>query len=162
MPRQLLSKLNLVFFLLVFSSVLVHAGDAGPLKPTEKDKCPVCGMFVAKYPDWVAEIIWHDGSVVFFDGAKDLFKYYFAVDQYSPSKSQQDIAAIYVTEYYDLKLIDGLEAYYVIGSDVYGPMGRELVPFESEEEAEEFLKDHNGKMVVRFTDVKPDLIKTLD
>ena len=162
MPKQVLSKISLLFFLLVFSSILAHAGDTGPLKPTQEDKCPVCGMFVAKYPDWTAEIIWNDGSVVFFDGAKDLFKYYFAIDQYSPAKTQRDIAAIYVTEYYDLRLIDGLNAYYVIGSDVYGPMGRELIPFESEEDAKEFLKDHDGKMIVRFADVKPDLVKTLD
>ena len=39
-------------------------------------------MFVYKYPDWLAEIIYNDDSVEFFDGAKDLFKFYFNPDKY--------------------------------------------------------------------------------
>jgi nitrous oxide reductase accessory protein NosL len=58
--------------------------------------------------------------------------------------------------------IDGREAWYVLGSDVYGPMGRELIPFEKEADAKEFMKDHAGKTLIRFNDVTPDLIKGLD
>ena len=53
------------------------AAEPEPVQPSKKDKCPVCGMFVYKYPDWVGEIIFKDGSIAFFDGAKDLFKFYF-------------------------------------------------------------------------------------
>jgi nitrous oxide reductase accessory protein NosL len=35
-----------------------------------------------------------------------------------------------------------VSAYYVLGSDIYGPMGRELIPFEKEADAKEFIKDH--------------------
>ena len=42
-----------------------------------------------------------------------------------------------MTDYYSLKLSDGLKAYYVFGSNVYGPMGKELVPFKEEAEAKE-------------------------
>ena len=52
-----------VVFLLIFSlSVPALGGEKKALKPSPKDRCPVCGMFVAKYPDWVAEIIFKDGS----------------------------------------------------------------------------------------------------
>ena len=138
------------------------AGDKKPLVPTKKDKCPVCGMFVYKYPDWLAEILFNDGSVHFFDGAKDLFKFYFNLKKYTPQKTPADIAAVYVTEYYNMKLIDANQAFFVTGSDVYGPMGRELVPFETEADAEEFMKDHKGKRILRFKDVKPAEIKKLD
>ena len=53
--------------------------SAGPAAKaaTDKDKCPVCGMFVAKYPGFLAQIQFRDGSIAFFDGPKDFFKYYF-------------------------------------------------------------------------------------
>jgi len=88
--------------------------DVSPLKLTKKDKCPVCGMFVYKYPDWVGQVIFKDGSGGFFDGAKDLFKYCFDLNKYEPGKKkEEDISAIYVTEYYDMKLIDARKAFFV-------------------------------------------------
>ena len=138
------------------------SAEVTPVQPTKKDKCPVCGMFVYKYPDWVGEIIFKDGSMAFFDGAKDLFKYYFNLKKYNPGKTTKDIAAIYVTEYYDMKIIDATTAYFVIGSDVYGPMGRELIPFVSKSDAEGFKKDHKGNRILRFEGINPGIIKKLD
>jgi len=119
-------------------------------------------MFVAKYPDWVSAIVFKDGGTVFFDGAKDLFKYYFDLNRYNPGQDITNIASVYVTEYYNMTLIDARKSHYVIGSDVYGPMGRELVPFKNRPEAAEFLKDHRGQKVVRFKDIAPALIESLD
>jgi copper chaperone NosL len=119
-------------------------------------------MFVAKYPDFLAEVLWADGSYVFFDGTKDMFKYYFNLKKYSPSRKTSDIKAIYVTDYYNLSLIDGLQATYVLGSDIYGPMGKELIPFGKEEEAKEFMKDHKGQSLLRFKDVTNEVVKSLD
>jgi len=146
-------------FVLALASIVfaVDISKAGP-----KDKCPVCGMFVAKYPDFVAQIQFQDGSTFHFDGAKDMFKYYLNLSRYAPGKKPADITAVFVTNYYDLTLVDGLPAYYVIGSDVYGPMGRELVPFSKESEARDFLKDHKGKTIIRFRDVTSTLLRPLD
>ena len=119
-------------------------------------------MFVAKYPDWNAEIIFKDGSYAIFDGAKDMFTYYFDLKRYNPSKTLGDIDSIYVTDYYDLTWIDGARAFYVIGSDVYGPMGRELIPFREEAGAKDFLKDHKGKAVVKFREITLEVIKGLE
>jgi nitrous oxide reductase accessory protein NosL len=152
------------FFLLLLTIALTavsHSGDRKPIKPGPKDKCPVCGMFVAKYPDWVAEVLFRDGTHAFFDGTKDMFKYYFSLKRHNPSKTLNDIDSIYVIEYYGLTFIDGTQAYYVIGSDTYGPMGRELIPFKERESAKEFLKDHKGKAILKFNEVTPDTIKEL-
>jgi len=138
------------------------AEDNRPVQPSKKDKCPVCGMFVYKYPDWVGQIIFKDGATSFFDGAKDLFKYYFNLQKYNPEKTTKDIAAIYVTEYYDMKIIDAKTAFFVVGSDVYGPMGRELIPFVSRSDAEAFKQDHKGQRILGFEDIKPGIIKKLD
>ena len=133
-----------------------------PVKPSSKDKCPVCGMFTAKYPDFMAEIIFKDGSYATFDGPKDMFKYYFNLPKYNASKKQEDVEAVYVTDYYARKWIDGLKAVYVIGSDVLGPMGSELISFGKQEDADEFKTDHKGKTRLLFNEVTPDLLKSLD
>jgi len=148
--------------MLCLMATTVSAEQRKPVKPLPKDKCPVCGMFVAKYPDFVAEIIFRDGSYAVFDGVKDMLKYYFALEKYNPKKKRLDIDVIYVTDYYDLELIDGLRAFYVMGSDVYGPMGIELVPFSSRSDAEEFRKDHQGKAVLEFSGITHDVVKGLD
>ena len=140
----------------------VLSGEREPIKPSPKDKCPVCGMFVAKYPDFLAEVIFKDGSYAVFDGTKDMFKYYFNLKKYNPSKKPEDIDSMYVTDYYDLNLIDGFKAYYVTGSDIYGPMGRELISFANEGDAKGFMKDHKGKSALRFKEVTYEIVKGLD
>jgi len=155
--------LLIVAFLLTLILVTeIRGGDRKPVKPSPKDKCPVCGMFVAKYPDFIAEVLFKDGSYAVFDGAKDMFKYYLNFKKYNPSKNVTDIDSIYVTDYYNLTLIDGLKAFYVVGSNVYGPMGKELIPFEKEAEAKEFMSDHSGKSLLKFKEVTPGIVKTLD
>ena len=151
-----------VLFLLLLTAPAIWAGDAAPVKPGPKDKCPVCGMFVAKYPDWVAALDFTDGTRYFFDGVKDMMKYRFNLARYAPGKTAADIRDVHVTDYYRLELIDGRRAFYVVGSDVYGPMGKELVPFEKEAEAREFMKDHKGNAVLRFDEIDPGLVKSLD
>jgi nitrous oxide reductase accessory protein NosL len=133
-----------------------------PAKISPGDKCPVCGMFVAKYPDFVDQIVFKDGTHAFFDGVKDMMKYYFDLPKYNPKKTAADIAAILVTDYYTMTLIDGLQAFYVIGSNVYGPMGKELMPFKDEAAAKEFKVDHQGTSVLLFKEITPEIIKTLD
>ena len=148
-------------FLLIMGSLL-WADEVKPGTITPADKCPVCGMFVAKYPDFVDQVVFKDGNHAFFDGVKDLMKYYFDLPKYNPGKTTADIAAILVTDYYSMNLVDGLQAFYVIGSDVYGPMGKELMPFKDEAAAKEFKVDHKGTAILLFKDITPELIKTLD
>lgn len=131
-------------------------------RPQPTDVCPVCGMFVSKYPEWVATLTFQDGVVTHFDGVKDLFKYLFDLAKYAPGRSREDIAAIAVTEYYGLTRIDAREAWFVVGSDVLGPMGHELVPLASAADAEEFMADHRGTLILRFDDATPQLLQRLD
>ena len=61
-----------------------------------------------------------------------------------------------------MELVDAKSAFFVIGSDVLGPMGHELLPFKDQESAQEFLEDHKGKSIIRFQDVTPAIIESLD
>lgn len=155
---------SLAVVLLVFgiSTGSTLAGERPPVKPTDKDRCPVCGMFVAKYKEFIAQVIFKDGSYAVFDGIKDMFKYYINMTKYDKNKQASDIDSIYVTDYYNEKQIDAVKAYYVKGSNVYGPMGKELIPFATEEDAKEFMIDHSGDSMVRFDDVTMEMLKSLD
>jgi len=157
-----MKRLMLAAALLALLGGAVQAAEYRPVTATAKDRCPVCGMFVAKYPDFLAQVIYKDGAYALFDGAKDMFKYLFNPRTYAPSRQSSDIGAIYVTDYYSLLPIDGKAAWYVLDSDVLGPMGRELIPFRSEAEAKGFMADHKGKRLLRFAEVTADVLKGLD
>jgi nitrous oxide reductase accessory protein NosL len=155
----------MIMFLL-FAAITVSSAGAEvkpPIRPAPNDRCQVCGMFVAKYPNWTAEMVFHDGTYVMFDGAKDLFTYLFDIRKFSPTKKTSDIdtASIYVADYYSVALIDGRTAYYVLESDVRGPMGSELVPFATLSDAREFKKDHKGKSVLTFKDITPAILSSM-
>lgn len=165
MKKRKSDRVSFLVFLLTLTLTLippVYSGERKPVKPSPKDKCPVCGMFVAKYPDFLAEILFKDGSYAVFDGAKDMLKYYFNLTKYNPSKKQSEIDSIYVTDYYNLTFIDGYDAYYVFGSDIYGPMGKEFIPLQKEGDAKEFMKDHKGKSLLRFREITPEMVRSLD
>lgn len=152
----------IVLLLLAFGLSPAWGEELKLLPPDPKDTCPVCGMFVSLYPEWVATVQYKDGHAHHFDGAKDLFKYLLNLTKYAPGHSRDDIAAIGVTEYYGVTRIDARAAWYVVGSDMFGPMGHELVPLTTQAEADEFLKDHQGKRIIRFDDVTPALLEQLD
>lgn len=130
--------------------------------PSKEYKCPVCGMYVSMFPDWNARIKFKDSTVAIFDGAKDMFKYYLDIKKYNPSKSEEEVTSILVKDYYSTADIDAREAYFVIWSDVYGPMGHEPIPFEKEADAKEFLSEHNGTKILGFKDVTREVIASLD
>lgn len=130
-------------------------------QPGFEDRCPVCGMFVAPHPRWLARVIREDGSVAFFDGAKDMFRYLAEPEKYLPAKGHLAIVDTQVTDYYTTQTIPARQAVFVVGSDVYGPMGAELVPHKTQADAEQFRRDHGAKAIVRFEEVTASLLATL-
>ncbi len=124
-----------------------------------KAKCPVCGMFVSKYPKW-AGYMEHDGNKYYFDGVKDMMKYYIFDGDFPYDRSK--ISKMTVSDYYTLEEIAAKEAFYVLDSDVFGPMGRELIPFKSKKSAQTFMADHNGKSMVRFDEITDKMVMALD
>jgi len=119
-------------------------------------------MFVARYPEWIATVLYVDGHAHHFDGAKDLFKYLLDRPRWAPGHADKTIQSIGVTEYYGLTLIDARQAWYVIGSDVLGPMGHELVPLAARDDAVAFMDDHRGRRILRFDEVDLPLLLGLD
>ncbi|MDD2906737.1 MAG: nitrous oxide reductase accessory protein NosL [Sulfurimonas sp.] len=122
----------------------------------KEDKCPICGMYVYKYPRWAAQIFFKDKTHHSFDGMKDLMKFYFG------DTKKENIEMILVRDYYSQKSINAKSAFYVLGSDIYGPMGEELIAFANEEEAKNFSKDHKGKKLLHFKELHKEEVYKLD
>ncbi|NCD12799.1 MAG: nitrous oxide reductase [Epsilonproteobacteria bacterium] len=133
----------------------------------EKDeKCPVCGMFVYKYPKWAARMSYEENGKKMshaFDGVKDLLKFYHNPSKWGNyTKLKDEAYTILVTDYYTQEAIDGKKAFYVIGSDTYGPMGKEFIPFATLKSAQSFLKDHKGSEILSFDKISEALVYAQD
>ena len=123
------------------------------LNVTKDDKCQVCGMFLHGHPSWVSRINYPKGETYNFDGMKCMFKFYF--------NNKEGIKDILVQDYYTLKTLNARNAYFVVGSDVYGPMGHELIPFKDKKSATTFLLEHKGKKVYSFDDITEHMVRSL-
>ncbi len=149
---------SFLLILLFFANLSV--ASAQELKPPgERERCPVCGMFVHPYQEWIATILYKDGTQIYFDGCKDLLTFYFGL---STEQQQEKILQIYVTEYYSTQLLPADQVFYIVGSDVYGPMGKELIPVRGEAEAKEFFQDHQGRALLHYQELSPELLKSRD
>jgi len=158
-----LTKLLFILALWLVPPLLAGAKPTAKAKgPIPKGNCAVCGMYVANFPDWAAVVSFKDGSQAWFDGPKDLFTFVLDLKRFAAKRNAADITDILVKDYYGLKHIDGRKAFFVMGSDVMGPMGKELVPFATEASARDFLKDHRGQNLLSFDQITPAILKGLE
>jgi copper chaperone NosL len=161
MKSFLINKSNQFFLAVVVSLLLISSAGAAPHEKIEADtRCPVCGMFVAKYDVWITQIRYDDSHVFIFDGVKDLMAYYQNPAAYN-GQERSKISEIWVKDYYSLKWQDARKAFFVIGSDIHGPMGHELIPFASKTAAESFRVDHHGQQVLTFDEITEEMVDML-
>jgi nitrous oxide reductase accessory protein NosL len=124
------------------------------LKVGKDEKCQVCGMYLHYYPTWVSQINYPKGETYKFDGIKDMMKFYV--------NNKEGIVDILVQDYYTLETLDARQAFYVIGSDVLGPMGNELIAFKDKKSAKVFYFDHKGKKLLAFDELNATVVYDLD
>lgn len=130
----------------------VNSTKAEKIVVPQGARCPVCGMIVSHHPQWATQID-YNGESFYFDGVKDTMKYYF--------ENAKKFDKIYVSDYYKLTKTDARAAFYVLGSNVLGPMGDELIPFANRSDAETFTKDHDGKRILSFDEIDEKIIDEL-
>jgi len=121
---------------------------------TKDEKCQVCGMYLHYYPNWICEIDYPHNEIYKFDGVKDMMKFYF--------NNEEGISRVVVKDYYTLKSIDARKAYFVVGSDVLGPMGNELIPFKDKKSAMTFALDHNGNSPLSFDELNEKMVRSIE
>lgn len=136
--------------------------------------CPVCGMQVGGELEaeaiyaykqgqltgfaGAAAAVFQDGTVVGFDGSRCLFTYNTMPKLYGVDVTR--ITNRYVTDFLTKRLIDVKEAYLVMGTQIRGFMGYDLIPFSSKEEAERFMAEHGGKRIIQVGQGGPEEIST--
>jgi hypothetical protein len=129
--------------------------------------CPVCGMPTGgtdrqgasvTYKDGhvvgfhgVAAAVFKDGHVVGFEGARCLFVYNSLPQNYGVDV--KNIVHQFVTDFTTKKMIDLSKAFLVLGSNVKGPMGYDLIPFSNKEDAAKFAAENEGKWIVQLHEV---------
>lgn len=138
---------------------IVHAADdLAPQHVADNARCPVCGMYPARYPKWMAQIVFKDSSAASFDSPFELFRFLNAMAKYDKKHRADDVGAIYVTNYGGKGWLDARKAYFVIGSKALGPMNDPNAPaFATAAAAAAFAREQGGK-VLAFDDVTPELI----
>ncbi|NOZ58339.1 MAG: nitrous oxide reductase accessory protein NosL [Euryarchaeota archaeon] len=164
--------LILMGFLLLFAACTGKPAESAqvqeepavaPVEPTMDDKCPVCGMMPAKYPEWRAQVVLKSGERYHFDSPKDMFRFLLGLSVKNEPKHWVDaseVAAVFVTDYATKQYADARKAYYVKGSEVRGPMGEDLVPFARSEDAHAFASQHGGE-VLTYEEVTAEVVKGL-
>jgi len=120
--------------------------------------CPVCNMKLEDSTLGPAAVVFNDGKVVGFDSAGDMFRYVLEPVKYSISTG--NIKNVFVTEYGTKKFIDAKQAFFVLGSDVKGSMGADVVPYAKKEDAEKFNSEHKGKRVTAYAEVTAADVKS--
>jgi nitrous oxide reductase accessory protein NosL len=133
--------------LLIFLALSLASCQGGSSSTQKKDPldgamdCRNCGMPTQEYPRWQAKAL-VQGEARFFCSPKCLVMWQ------RGQEARPDTA--WVVDYYEVARLRADTAYYVLGSDVLGPMGHDLVPLATEAAAREFLRDHQGKAVLRY------------
>ena len=121
----------------------------------QQDKCPVCGMYPASFAMHKCQIQTKDKVVYHFCSTQCLFTFLENSAQFA-GKSVQPFL-IWVVDYPSGSWISGRTGYYVVGSNLVGPMGKEAFVFNNMADAKKYVADHGGKVVI-FTGVTLDKI----
>ena len=130
---------------------LLAACGSGKARP----RCERCGMFTDAQPRWSAGAVAAGGRDVHFDAPRCFFAWL-------QSTAGRGAEAPWVTEYYSQRKRPAAFVWYVVGSDVTGPMGPDLVPIGDEPSAERFREEHNGRAVLRYDAVDAAALERLD
>ena len=124
-------------------------------EPTDNDTCVVCGMYPARYPKHNSQIWAMNGETLHFCSTKCMITFNAEPAKHVEEPSKTKMA--WVTLFSDGMYESAFGAYYVVGSKVDGPMGKEAIPFKFKKNAEDFVKANGGE-IVGFTQLTPGLI----
>lgn len=124
-------------------------------------RCPVCGMYPARFPRWAAQTIFKDGASHYFDSPVNLFDFLHRVDRYDRRYTLDDVAVSYVRDFESGRWIEAGHAAFVLGSDAAGPMRKADMPaFAGRSAAADFARRHGG-ILLSAADVTPQVLQSL-
>lgn len=129
---------------------------AAPRAIPPQARCPICGMYPARYPRWAAQRIDAVGRVDFYDAMRDLVIH----DQWLQQAPEVDgsrkrAIAVWVRDYCSETpvWVAAAQAWFVLSPQLVGPMGRIEPAACGDETAARALAEAKGGEVVRFADL---------
>lgn len=132
--------------------------DGKIVEPVDnKDQCPVCNMYPARYPKHRCQLTDTDKNVHHFCSTQCLFA--FLADPKPFTGKDVKPVMIWVTDYATGSWISAKAAYYLVGSGIQGPMGHEALAFDKNSEAMSLFRQEGGNVLL-FPDVNLDKIKS--
>ena len=112
-------------------------------------RCKNCGMKIDPASQWRAELVGQDGSIIAFDTPRCALQSWRSGK--TPAKSLR------VQDYYDRQAKDGADVRFVIGGDVVGPMGPDLVPVDPAR-VSKFIQDHAADRALKLDEITPEVL----
>ena len=122
----------------------------GTAAPTATGRCSHCGMKLVADSPWFSEIVTEDGQKLGYDTPRCAL-----TASLSGKKGK-----VRVQDFYDRKWHDAGDVRFVVGSDVLGPMGPDLVPVDPAR-ADKFQKDHQGEKTLALADLTKAVLDDL-
>ena len=139
-------KSRLALSLLLVSCLAYFAWTA----VAQTARCAHCGMRVDPAGAFTSGAS-DAGQTLAFDSNKCLLRY--RLDH----PSMHDA---WVTDYYARTHVALERAFFVIGSEVIGPMGADLVALGSRADAERFLRDHHGAALHPSAEITAEIVRS--
>ena len=138
-------------------------------RPVPQDaRCPVCGMYPARFKQWAAQLIFRDGGAHFFDSPVDLFMFLAEPARFDARYQAggaagvlQEVAALHVSDHGGRGWIDARAAFYIAGSRVRGPMRGPDLPAFADAAAASAFAIREGGQVLAFGQVDAALLRSL-
>jgi nitrous oxide reductase accessory protein NosL len=123
-----------------------------PLSCKREERCQNCGMKIDRTSPWRAELVADSGAVTSFDTPRCALQAWRGGKV--PGKTLR------VQEYYDRAFRDASQVRFVLGGDVTGPMGPDLVPVDPARAAK-FIQDHGANRAVSLDEITPGVLADL-
>lgn len=118
-------------------------------KTKPKDaRCGHCGMKIDHESAWRAEIVGADGAVASFDTPRCALTWW---------RTKAPSSTVRLQEYYERSWRNADELRFMIGGDVVGPMGPDLVPVDPSRSTK-FIQDHGADRALRLEEVTIDVL----
>lgn len=135
-----------ILFLLAVSGATAASAKEVPVAIEKTDTCVYCGMPIRDLR-FACEVIYRDGRVIKTDEIGEMFA------NLPELANDPKVAAVFVHDYYTGEWIDGKKAYYVLGGEVFTPMGYGIAAFKTIEGAEKFAREREGKEILSFVEM---------
>ncbi len=137
----------------VFAAAACAGGeDEASAQRATTGRCALCGMRVTRGSAFASGAVEANGQEVLFDSVKCMFRW---LGQHTDARDP------WTTEHLSRSEHPARDLFYVMGSDIDGPMGADLVPVDTREHAEQIRTSHHGTQILAFSEVTSDVLDEL-